>query len=131
LNIENKVIFTGEVETVSEIYSIMDIFFLSSIKEGLPYSLLEAACFAVPAVCSNAGGIGDIIRDGETGILSEAGNPQAFYDALLKMLALCEAERKKLGANLKNKVAKEFSEEKMLENTERCYLELVSKKGLI
>lgn len=131
LNIENKVIFTGEVEAVNEIYSILDIFFLSSIKEGLPYSLLEAASFAIPAVCSNAGGIADVIRDGETGILSDAGNPPSFYDALLRMLELSDDERKKLGANLKNKAAKEFSEEKMLENTERCYLELVSKKGLI
>ncbi|HBC74293.1 MAG: hypothetical protein A2008_06440 [Candidatus Wallbacteria bacterium GWC2_49_35] len=131
LGLEGKVILTGEVAAVSEIYSILDIFFLSSVKEGLPYSLLEAGCFALPSVCTDAGGIAEVIRDGETGILSAAGSSDSFYDALLKMAELKPEDRKKLGTALEARVKKEFSEEMMLERTERCYIDLVSKKGLI
>ena len=47
------------------------------------------------------------------------------------MAELKPEDRKKLGTALEARVKKEFSEEMMLERTERCYIDLVSKKGLI
>ncbi len=131
LNLEGRVSLAGEVVAVEEIYSILDIFFLSSIKEGLPYSLLEAGCFALPCVCTDAGGIAEIISDNETGILCAAGSPAAFYGAMQKMISLGPEDKKRLGVNLLAKVKSGFSAGRMLELTERCYMDLVGKKGLI
>lgn len=131
LGLEKKVILAGEVAAVDEIYSIIDIFFLSSIKEGLPYSLLEAACFALPAVCTDAGGVADVIGDGETGILARAGDEDSFYASLSRAAAMAPEERRRLGARLEAKVRSEFGEDRMLDRTERCYIDLVSQKGLI
>jgi len=131
LNLEGRILLAGQVKAAEEIYSILDIFFLSSIKEGLPYSLLEAACFGLPCVCSNAGGISELITDDETGILCAAGSADAFYEAVNKMTSLSAEARKKLGANLMAKVKKSFSSRRMLELTENCYMDLAGKKGLI
>jgi len=131
LNLEGRVSLVGEVDAAEEIYSILDIFFLSSIKEGLPYSLLEAACFALPCVCTDAGGISEIICDNETGILCAAGSSGDFFEAMKKMISLDSEAKKRLGANLSAKVKSGFGSERMLELTEGCYIDLVGKKGLI
>ncbi len=130
LGIENRIKLIGAIESPEEIYSIIDIFFLSSIKEGMPYSLLEAACFALPCVCSDAGGIGEIIRSDKTGILCRSGSAGEFHDALSKMISLSSRERRSLGTTLKFKVTAEYAEKRMLENTEHCYIELAARKGL-
>jgi len=129
--LEKRVILLGEISSIYELYSILDIFFLSSIKEGLPYSLLEAGCFALPCVCTDAGGISDVIKDGLTGILANSCGSKAFYDALLKTLELSPKQREDLGAALKKRITEEFSEARMLSETEKFYISLTNKKGLI
>ncbi len=59
-----------------------DVFLLPSIKEGIPYVLLEAGAAKVPIIATNVGGIPDIIKDQETGILIP---PRSTY-ALAKSL---------------------------------------------
>ncbi|MEZ7892470.1 MAG: glycosyltransferase [Candidatus Wallbacteria bacterium] len=131
LGLESKVVLTGEIENIYEIYSIIDIFFLSSIKEGLPYSLLEAGAFGLFSVCTNAGGISDVIKTGKNGILCQSGNEDSFVDALLNSLDMPAAQRALMGGNLKNTIIENFTEEKMACEVEKTYFRLAAKKGLI
>lgn len=78
LGISDRVIFTGERRDIATALSTMDVFCLPSLSEGLPNALLEAMAAAVPIVATSVGGVPDVIRDEDTGLLVEPHNPQAL-----------------------------------------------------
>ena len=97
-----------------------DTLALSSTKEGFPYSILEAGLAGVPVVATDVGGVNEVIKDGETGILIEPKNSQALTEAILKL----ESDRelaKKLTRGLKKTVTQEFGFEAMIPKTEFVY----------
>ncbi|CAJ1226831.1 glycosyl transferase family 1 [Levilactobacillus zymae] len=53
LGIKNRVLFTGNVDNVSKYYSVMDVFLLPSLYEGLPIVAIEAQCSGIPMLISN------------------------------------------------------------------------------
>lgn len=67
------VVFTGRLppEEVRDIVKDSYAFVLSSLSEGLPRVLLEAMALAKPVIATNVGGIPEIVRDGENGLLME------------------------------------------------------------
>jgi glycosyltransferase involved in cell wall biosynthesis len=61
-------------------------------RDVLPVSLVEAMAAGVPVVTTPIGGIGELVRDGETGLLVEPDNAEAVADAVARLLrdpALC------------------------------------------
>jgi glycosyltransferase involved in cell wall biosynthesis len=60
----------------------MDVYALSSYREGLPNVLLEAMALEVPVVATRIAGIPRLIRDGENGVLVEAGDIGGLTQAL-------------------------------------------------
>jgi len=80
------VIFTGVRRDVQNFLSLMNVFVLSSVREGLPLSLLEALWMKVPAVVTNVGGMPEVIRNGETGLLVPPQNAEAMATAIETML---------------------------------------------
>lgn len=69
--LKDKIVFTGYISEQEkyECYSIADLFILSSISEGLPTVVLEAAAFGVPTFATNTNGNPDIVLNGKTGYL--------------------------------------------------------------
>jgi glycosyltransferase involved in cell wall biosynthesis len=68
----DKIVFLGEKHNVSDYLLNADAFCLSSIREGMPISLIEAfACGCVP-ICTPVGGLINTIKNGETGYLSKS-----------------------------------------------------------
>ncbi|MBI4049968.1 MAG: glycosyltransferase family 4 protein [Candidatus Doudnabacteria bacterium] len=102
--------------------SSFDIYVCSSVKEGLPYTILEAAAAGLPIVSTRVGGIPEILEDGKSGLLVLAKNPGALAGAVKKLLDNPELA-KTLGANARERV-KNFSLEKMLNKTEAVYREI-------
>lgn len=96
-----------------------DIFVLPSIKEGLPYTLLEAGLAELPVISTRAGGIPEIVGHNE-GLLIEPANAEQLADAIEKLAANPE-ERKLMAANLRQKILREFSLKKMLNATIAAY----------
>lgn len=79
--------FLGPRENVCDYLRLADGFCLSSLVEGSPLSLIEAlGCGATP-ICTPAGGIPDIIQDGETGYLSKDFSKEAYLKALHAFIA--------------------------------------------
>ena len=74
LQMTERVLFLGSRSDVAHLLQAADAFMLSSISEGIPLTLIEAMATGLPCVATNVGGIPELIRDGETGLLVEAGD---------------------------------------------------------
>ncbi len=92
------VVFTGfiEGEDLAEIYCNCDIFAFPSTTDTYGTVLLEAQASGLPAVVSDAGGPKEVIVDGETGLVTRAGDPDSFA-ASLEQLVENEVMRKNMG----------------------------------
>lgn len=103
LGVAERVYFPGRVGNLGDWYKHAELFVLSSIFEGFPGALVEAmanGCAVVSYNCDS--GPGEIIRDGEDGLLVDpaAGIP-ALEDAMRTLMA-SDAERKRLGDGATN-----------------------------
>jgi glycosyltransferase involved in cell wall biosynthesis len=70
---------------VRDLYQAMDVFALSSYREGLPNVLLEAMALEVPVIATRVAGIPRLIQDGENGLLVEPGAADALADGILRL----------------------------------------------
>lgn len=98
----------------------MDIFVLPSLKEGLPYAVMEAMAAGLPVVASNVGGMPDLISQNETGVLVPPKNPKALAEAITS-LAQNPEQRRAFGKRGADTVETKFSLRAMLEKTRQLY----------
>ena len=112
----------GEIPDASKLLPAFDLYVCSSVKEGFPYSLLEAMNAGLPIVSTNVGGIPEMITDGQNGILVPPKNPNTLADAIKKLIVSPKLAAK-LGQAAKERV-KQFSLEAMIAKTEEVYKHL-------
>lgn len=86
LGLEQRVLLLGERTDAREILSLLDVFVLPSLWEGLPLVLIEAAALGKPIVATSVDGSREIITDGQTGLLVPAGDPAALAAAVRRLL---------------------------------------------
>jgi glycosyltransferase involved in cell wall biosynthesis len=92
----DHVVLAGYQEDIPQVLAALDIFVLSSLYEGLPYTLMEAMAAGRPVVATRGGPNGDLVRDGENGLLVPPRDARALADALIRLLSAPD-ERKRLG----------------------------------
>jgi glycosyltransferase involved in cell wall biosynthesis len=109
----------GERDDVPGLLSDADVFVLASRSEGLPLSVIEAMAAGLPVVASDVGGLRELVRDGETGVLVPPGDPAALADALRPLLADHEL-RRRLGSAGRERATALFD----LSGFRRAHLEL-------
>jgi glycosyltransferase involved in cell wall biosynthesis len=119
--LENHVFLAGYIPNASEYMKAFTLFALSSVKEGMPYVLLEAGAASLPVVATTVGGIPEVIDDMGSGILVQPKNARELSHAISFMIEHPE-ERRGYGKALREKVLKNFSLEKMVGETEKVYL---------
>ena len=85
LNLGTAVRFLGKVDDVAGLLREASMLVLSSVKEGISLTLLEAMARGLPVVATRVGGNPEVVVDGETGLLVPPSNPRALADALLKI----------------------------------------------
>ena len=78
----DRIRLVGYSRDTRVIYQAMDVFALSSLREGLPNVLLEAMAMEVPVVATRIAGIPRLIQDGRNGLLVEPGSAEALAEAL-------------------------------------------------
>ena len=122
LGIHNKTAMVGETEP----YVYMrhaDIFVLSSLYEGLPLVLLEAASLGMSIVSTDCDyGPNEVIENGESGLLVPVADPEKLASAILKLI-----RNKELRLNLGEKAekrARHFSRDRMVSGYEEVLLNL-------
>jgi len=86
LGVEQSVSFLGKLDQIAPLLAAADLFLLPSQSESFGLSALEALASGVPVVGSDAGGLPEVIRDGETGILCPAGDVPGMAAAALEIL---------------------------------------------
>jgi glycosyltransferase involved in cell wall biosynthesis len=125
LGIGHALTFTGFRNDVGAFYKIADLFVMSSVQEGLGTAILDALALGKPVVAANSGGIPEIIRDGQTGRLVEAANPQALAKGIIEMLTNVEQARA-MARRGQGEVKAKFSIDAMVENNLAVYNRLLT-----
>lgn len=97
-----------------------DVYLLSSVKEGLPYILLEAGKASLPVVATITGGVPEIIRHEETGMLAQPKDIDGIYQCLLRVTT-DRKFAKGLGQALHAHIVQNFAHSKMLVETAKVY----------
>jgi glycosyltransferase involved in cell wall biosynthesis len=122
LHLEHCIKLVGYVEDVWQFLSMIDIFVLPSLSEGLPISLLEAMAFGKPVVASAVGGIPEVILSSEEGVLIPPGDPATIAKAVAMLLRQPE-KMDSMGTLAREVVRRRFSAEVMAAK----YLKLYSR----
>lgn len=118
--LEDKVFLVGFIDNANQYLKAFDIFMLTSIKEGLPYTILEAGLAGLPVIASSVGGIPDIINNEINGTLVEKTDTEQIMMAINHLISNPK-ERTDFGTRLQEKIEKEFSLEQMLKKTLEIY----------
>ncbi|MST04193.1 MAG: glycosyltransferase [Candidatus Pacebacteria bacterium] len=120
-SLENRFFILKNENNDARFLKAFDIFILSSVKEGLPYTLLEAMSARIPIIGTKTGGITEILNN-ENGILVNIKNTINIAEAINNI---------KNSQDLKNKLINNafaffkhnLTLKNMIENTEKIYLE--------
>ena len=114
LGCADRVFFTGAYDPASEklldCYSAATIFFLPSVREGLPTVFSEAGIMGLPVLAVKDGGVPEIVEDGVTGLLAERDNVNDMTEKL-RLLLNKERDVKKMGAAGKERIERLFNRE--------------------
>ncbi|HEX8941555.1 MAG TPA: N-acetyl-alpha-D-glucosaminyl L-malate synthase BshA [Gemmatimonadaceae bacterium] len=86
LGLHEKVFFLGKIESVAPLLAGADLFLLPSASESFGLSALEALACGVPVIATNAGGLPEVVRNGETGFLCPVGDVDAMSAAAVAIL---------------------------------------------
>jgi glycosyltransferase involved in cell wall biosynthesis len=82
-----RVVLTGFIPEAERVLPALDLLAVPSLSEGLGGVIIDAFLAGVPVVASDVGGVPELVRDGETGLLVPPGDPAALAAALGRMLA--------------------------------------------
>jgi glycosyltransferase involved in cell wall biosynthesis len=116
-----NVAFTGWVDNVGDHLAAFDLFILPSNKEGIGGILLDAMDRTLPVIASRVGGLPEIVRDGENGLLIDARSPDQLERAILRLYDDPDL-RRAMGAR-----GREFSRDFTADAMAARYLELYKK----
>ncbi|MEA3490105.1 MAG: glycosyltransferase family 4 protein [Candidatus Omnitrophota bacterium] len=108
LGIAGKVLLISGDRPLEKYLSILDIFCLPSVHEGLGLSLMEAMAAGRACIASDVGGLPELIKHEENGLLVPSGDPGALSSAILR-LAEDSPFRRKLAEKAREKAAVNFS----------------------
>lgn len=111
LDLQENFILTGHVDDICPYYHIMDIFILTSLWEGMPYSILEAMAFGLPVIATDVVGTRDLVIHQHTGFLVSSQDADAFANVILQLV-----ENQNLRARLARNGKKLINEQFLMKN---------------
>jgi len=131
LGISDRVVFLGLRRDIPSLLDAADGFVLSSAWEGLPNVVMEAMAAAKPVVATCVGGVPELVQEDVNGYIVPPGDSEALAAAMVKMMALLEAERRAMGRAGRAHIEANYSLELVVDYWERLYRELLQRKGLV
>ena len=126
LGVADRVTFCGWVSPVEPFFRSMDINVLSSVSETFPYSILEGVCAGCATICSDVGGMPELIDTGENGYIFPVGDDKKLGEYLTR-LANDAKLRETFAQALYEKASSNFSKDKMCKRQEANYRHLLAR----
>ena len=126
LGLKDKVIFTGFVNEMKELYASLDLLVLPSYAEPFGRVIIEAMAMEKPVIATRAGGAVEIVESGVTGLLVPPDDIDGRIQAILKMIE-DEEGREHMGKAGRKGVENNFDIEKSVVETQKIYMELLNR----
>jgi L-malate glycosyltransferase len=120
LGLEKHVFLLGFRPDILAIHKALDIFVMSSVTEGLGTSVLDAMACGKPVIGTTAGGIPEVVSEGQTGLLVPPRDHHAMAEAITRLLK-DDTLRARMGAAGLALANAKFSAERMVTDTLRVY----------
>ncbi|MFN2176392.1 MAG: glycosyltransferase [Anaerolineales bacterium] len=129
LKLSEKVILTGLKRDVQSYLSIMDVFLITSLWEGLPRTVLQAMAMGIPVVAYKSGGIPEVVNDGISGYLC---NPGDIDEMTKKTILLLKNPimREEMGRKGSSMISNEFDLQVMIKQVSQLYFDLLNQKQI-
>jgi glycosyltransferase involved in cell wall biosynthesis len=119
--------FLGTRHDARGLADAFDVFVLPSRVEGLPVALLEAMALGKPIVATPAGGVPEVLVDGESGLLVDIGDEVGLAAAVVTLLKDPDLGRR-LGARARQVVQERFSAQTMAQSYLDVYRAVLGEK---
>lgn len=123
--IDDRVIFTGYINDVNDIMNVIDLHVLTSEREALSISLIEAMSISKPVIATNSGGPAEVVENKVSGVLVETGDALNLAMGMIRFIQRPDF-RKAAGEAGKKIVLEKFLAETMAKKIEEIYNELKS-----
>ena len=117
--------FLGKIDTVAPLLASSDLFLLPSNFESFGLSALEALACGVPVVGSNAGGLPEVVREGETGMLRPVGDLDGMVTVAIEILGNPERWQAMSEAAAADARAR-FSRDEIVSQYEALYIDAIA-----
>lgn len=120
LGISADVRFIGWSDDLPRLYAAFDAVVLTSVNEGTPVALIEAAAAGLPVVSTAVGGVADVVTHGRHGWLTPPADANALADAFVDLAASAE-RRADMGGAFRREVLPRFNPERLAADLHRLY----------
>lgn len=127
LKLTEHVRIIGRMEDISELYCALDLFVSASHSESFGLAIVEAMAAGTAVVATETDGAREIVRDGSTGLLVPVGGVEPLERAINDLL-LNQEKRRRMADEARAEAQQRFSLDRMVEETERIYSEVLGLK---
>lgn len=121
LELQDVVVFTGNVSNTEDYYAVSDLYVQCSHREAMPLSVLEAMATGLPIVSTDVGGLRDVVQD--NGILVPDNDEEALYRAMEQILEQSEQETETM-CRASHRIVQGYSSKAMAKAYEQIYNEM-------
>jgi len=112
------------------VYADLEALVLTSLNEGTPVTAIEALAAGVPVVATAVGGVVDVVRDGQSGLLVPPSDAPALAASIADLLVSPERGQALARAGQRDVLAR-YGRERMIAEMESLYQALLDEKGII
>jgi len=131
LGLSRHVEFLGRRSDIPEILAKLDVLVMATtVPEGFGRVIIEAFASGVPVVATSVGGITEIIRDGENGLLVLPEDPQSMAEAVVRVLKDRKLA-KEIAGRARKDAEEKFNLDRMITETVRVYEEALEVKRIL
>ena len=128
LGLAGRTRFLGERLDIPAVMAALDVMVLFSHSESLPNVVMEAMAAGVPVVASRVGGVPELVRHEETGLLVAPGDEDELAAAVARLLTQ-PSIRTRYGRRAREVAKANFSLERIARQYEQLYLQVLAEKG--
>ncbi|MFH0925170.1 MAG: glycosyltransferase [bacterium] len=124
-NLEDTVIMTGNRQDIPQILKALDLFVLPSYEEALGTAIIEAQSMGKPVISTRAGGIPEIVKNGQTGLLTEPEDVDDLSKSIEKVVK-DSTLAKRLGLKARQYIIDNYSQKVMISRIEEFYKKMIN-----